>query len=285
MAKKRSTCEWLGIQEALRVFAEAEGTQSAEHIKPLHWYVASRLIIEGGFHPDDLRPRPPFDATKKAGKWLLEYNPDSATGGEQTVFGGLKTKNVDVVVTKRDIGPVIAVSIKGTFKAFRNLTNRMEEAVGDCSNLHIAYPALVYGFLHVLRANREDKAEERDDVAVRTNDEVVDSIKRYHDVLIRLAGRNDLRNEASKYEAVALAMVNPYEPDVGSLVRSFPNTDSMLLADRFFPTLYRQYDLRFVYAAPSLAKTTGRIEWDEASSALADIPERDYEPRIANEPA
>lgn len=283
MAKPQNTCQWLGIQEALRVFAEAKGTQSAEHIKPLHWYVASRLVIEGGFHPDDVRPRPPFDATKKAGKWFLEHNPQSATGGEQTIFGGLKTKNVDVVVTKRDIGPVSAVSIKGTFKAFRNLTNRMEEAVGDCSNLHIAYPALVYGFLHVLRGNREDKDAERNDTAILANSDVADAIARYHDVLVRLTGRADLRNEVSKYEAVALSMINPYEPDIGSLVHSFPESSSALLLDRFFPTLYQQYDLRFVYAAPSLAATTRRVEWDAKSPALADMPERDYEPRMGAE--
>ena len=75
--------------------------------------------------------------------------------GERTILGGLKTKDVDVVVAKHGIGPVMAVSMKGTLNAFRNLTNRMEEAVGDCTNLHISYPALVYGFLQVMRANRE----------------------------------------------------------------------------------------------------------------------------------
>ncbi len=68
------------------------------------------------------------------------------------MLGGLKT---DVVVSKPGIGPCVAVSIKGTLSAFRNLTNRMEEAVGDCTNLHISYPNLVYGFLHVIRANPE----------------------------------------------------------------------------------------------------------------------------------
>ena len=58
------------------------------------------------------------------------------------MLGGLKTKDVDVVVSKPGIGPCVAVSIKGTLNAFRNLTNRMEEAVGDCTNLHISYPNL-----------------------------------------------------------------------------------------------------------------------------------------------
>ena len=57
-------------------------------------------------------------------------------------------------MTKEGIGPVLAVSCKGAIGAFRNLTNRMEEAVGDCTNLHIAYPPLVCGYLFVMRANR-----------------------------------------------------------------------------------------------------------------------------------
>ena len=75
----------------------------------------------------------------------LVHDPGLGGTGERTVYGGLKTKNVDVVVTKEGIGPVLAVSCKGAIGAFRNLTNRMEEAVGDCTNLQIAYPPLVCG--------------------------------------------------------------------------------------------------------------------------------------------
>lgn len=41
------------------------------------------------------------------------------------MLGGLKT-NVDVVVNKPGLDPVLAVSCKGMTGAFRNLTNRME---------------------------------------------------------------------------------------------------------------------------------------------------------------
>jgi hypothetical protein len=58
----------------------------------------------------------------------------------------MKSKNIDVVTSMRGIGPVLAISCKGTVGAHRNLTNRMEEAIGDCTNIHAAYPALVYGF-------------------------------------------------------------------------------------------------------------------------------------------
>lgn len=156
MAKNTRTCQWISLKEALAAFAEnVSGHQGSEHIKPLHWYVACRLVLEGGFHPDDITPRPPFSVAPRGAKYFLIHSPETGSSGERTILGGLKTKDVDVVVAKQGIGPVIAVSMKGTLNAFRNLTNRMEEAVGDCTNLHIAYPALVYGFLQVLRANRE----------------------------------------------------------------------------------------------------------------------------------
>jgi len=48
-------------QHAFRHFAEFEGrTRSQRHIRPLHEYVACRLVLEGGFHPDELSPRPPL---------------------------------------------------------------------------------------------------------------------------------------------------------------------------------------------------------------------------------
>ena len=111
-------------------------------------------MLEGGFHPDELKPRPPFTVTRRRGQHLICFDPATATGGEATVLGGLKTKNVDVVVNKDGLGPVLAVSCKGMTGAFRNLTNRMEETIGECTNLHITYPALVSGYLFVIRANQ-----------------------------------------------------------------------------------------------------------------------------------
>ncbi len=54
-------CEWIDQAEAFRRFAtHSGGTESAKHIKPLHWYIACRLVLEGGFNPDHITPRPPF---------------------------------------------------------------------------------------------------------------------------------------------------------------------------------------------------------------------------------
>lgn len=281
VAKPPAACEWITLKEALTAFAaNTVKTQSAGHIKPLHWYVACRLVLEGGFRPEEITPRPPFVVQQSGKKYLLEY--DAAVGGTgaRAVLGGLKTKNVDVTVCKECIGPVIAVSLKGTLNAFRNLTNRMEEAVGDCTNLHISYPALVYGFLHVLRANREAEGVSSNDVAISSKGQVVDSIVRYHDVLARLTGRDDVRAASTRYEAVAMPLVDPDPPSVGELYQGFPPQSSPLSLDGFFATIYDQYDRRFIFAAPSLATTTKRLEWAPDSAALADVRAAAFNPRV-----
>lgn len=116
--------------EAFRRFATFAGpTQSQQHIKPLHEYVTARLVLEGGFTPDELRPHPPLRAVPDTNR--LVYAPEQATSAEATILGGLKTKNVDIVATKAGSGPVLAISCKGMTGAFRNLTNRLEETIGN----------------------------------------------------------------------------------------------------------------------------------------------------------
>lgn len=275
-------CKWLTLQQALETFViNASGHQGQGHIRPLHYYVASRLVVEGGFYPDEITPRPPFEVSKDtAGHLILSHNPDKGGSGERTVLGGLKTKAVDVVVTKDGIGPVIAVSMKGTLGAFRNLTNRMEEAIGDCTNLHISYPALVYAFFHVLRATKAGEGVRPNDVCVLSNDSISDAIKRYHEVISRLQGRQDLRDETTKYEAVALALANPDEPLRGALLDGFPPLNSPLSLSDFFPKLYRAYDLRYVFTARSLESVTSRHIWHHTSPALNEMAGFDYLPRI-----
>jgi hypothetical protein len=243
--------------------------------------VACRLVIEGGFHPEEITPRPPFVVREKGRRMVLEHEPASAGGGERTVLGGLKTKIVDVVVAKEGIGPVVAVSVKGTLGAFRNLTNRMEEAVGDCTNLHISYPALVYGFLQVLKATREGPGVEPNDAALRASGDVSDFVSRYHDVLSRLAGRSDVRNDVTKYEAVALVLASPEKSSLGDILEAYPPPNSPLLIQGFFDRIFRQYEQRFIFAAPGLEPTTRRLEWDPSSPVLEDRRAAAYEPRVA----
>lgn len=278
----------IGLRQALRTYVEALETQSARHIKPLHWYIASRLVIEGGFRPDEITPRPPFRIEESgrgpARRRLLVYDPSAGRPGEQTILGGVKTKQVDVTVSKPGIGPCIAVSVKGTIGAFRNLTNRMEEAIGDCTNLHISYPNLVYGFLHVMKANVAAPGMPANDVALSADGRVVSAIQRYHDAMSELTGRRGVRNDYTRYEAVAIALVYPSGETIGEVLPAFPVTNSRLLFTTFFDSLYTTYDHRFVYAAPDLRSVTGRLEWDSASPALETIRAAAFEPRLSSAP-
>jgi hypothetical protein len=299
-----NVCKWIDQQTVLKIFATYdETTTSQRHIKPLHYYVACRLVIEGGFMPEDITPRSPFLVQKRRGEWLLSYDPSLAGGGERTLLGGLKTKNVDVVVVKDGLGPVIAVSCKGAIGAFRNLTNRMEEAVGDCTNLHITYPAMVTGYLFVMRAYCQDaliaavstspappsagRAIAQNDIAIQKSGDPVETIVRFHNALRELAGRDGVRNAISRYEAVSLALVDP-TIDAGQVLDSYPKADSPLRLERFFETLYLRYDERYVYSAPDLKNVTRRREWSVASplfdpSLVASLPVKSlgFEARIA----
>ena len=238
------TCRWMSQAGALKHFAEFSGKiESAAHIKPLHWYVACRLVVEGGFEPDDIVPRPPFSVTKGKAGYLLTYDEKLGGTGERTVLGGLKTKNVDVVVTKNGLGPVLAVSCKGVTGAFRNLTNRMEETIGECTNLHITYPALVIGYLAVIRGNKlaeeavrkikPDSAPPKkqlaaNDIAILQGGDPVEGIIRFNAALRELTGRRGIRNDVSRYEAISLAMVHMTDDNSGKLLTDFPPPDSPL---------------------------------------------------------
>ena len=50
----------------------------------------------------------------------------------------------------------------------------------------------------------------------------------------------------------------------------FPNADSPLHIERFFTTLYRRYDERFVYGAPNLKRVTQRMEWSPESPVFTE---------------
>ncbi|MFV1996066.1 MAG: hypothetical protein ACC661_11580 [Verrucomicrobiales bacterium] len=260
----------LHFRNALRVFAESEEkTQSQRHIKPLHQYLSLRLVIEGGFDPDEVTPHPPIRSEAvKGGYPLLHFDPEAETTAERTVLGGLKTKDIDVVVTKKNIGPVLAISVKGATGAFRNLTNRMEEAIGDSTNLHIMYPGLVYGFFQVIRGNREGETGlSRNDIAVDAEGSVVGSIRRYHNALAELSGRRFVRDDLTRYERVAFAVADTVPDRLGEVLDCYPPSESPLRVEGFFRFLLDVYDLRFPYAGPSLRSLKRNI-WSENSPAF-----------------
>lgn len=254
---------------AFRHFVRFTGrTQSQEHIRPLHEYVTCRLVLEGGFHPSELEPRPPLRVDEARPLPRVVYDPSQMTRSEATVLGGLKTKNVDIVVTKDGIGPVLAVSCKGMTGAVRNLTNRLEETIGECTNIHIGYPTLVFGYLFLMRANREGRGVASTDVVVDRSGRPVEGVVRFHQALSAMTGRLGVRNDASRYEAIAMAMIEVSGRHSGELVTDFPASESPIHFERFFDTLYRRYDERYVVSAPRLARRTRRLEWSVDSPAL-----------------
>jgi hypothetical protein len=281
----RRVCSWFTEAAAFSEFARASGTiiQAQGHIRPLHWYVTCRLVVEGGYLPDDITPRPPFEAVKQGRHARLEFRADLASGAEATVFGGMKSKNIDVVVSLRGIGPVLAVSCKGTIGAYRNLTNRVEEAIGDCTNIHAAYPALVYGFISLIKGNTGPLSS-GNDIAIDSNGIVITPIRRYHLAIANLSGRKWLRDDPSAYEAAALVIVDMTDPEKGIVFDKFPEPGSTAHFSTFFRTLYMRYDVRFVYNAPDLLSVTLRRQWLDDSPALKTFNPTSYgyEARLAD---
>ncbi len=289
------TCRWTSMASALAAFAEFDGrVQSVRHILPLHWYVACRLVVEGGFDPDDIIPRPPFRVERRRRRPpLLHFDPSLGGCGEGTVLGGIRAKHVDVLVSLARIGPVLSVSCKGVTGAFRNLGNRLEEIVGECSNLHMMHPALVIGHLVLLRGNRttdqhcgpkgrlgRNWQRGGGDAALAPDGAPVSSVRRFHDALQVLGRRRDLLDQAGQCEAAALAMVAMEAECRTSLVQGFPSEGSGLQFDQFFAALYLRYDERFVTRCPVLDAITRRHCWDPSSPGLR-LFGLDYEPRAA----
>jgi hypothetical protein len=94
--------------------------------------------------------------------------------------------------------------------------------------------------------------------------------------------RQGIRDEISRYEAMAIALVEPKGDAAGNAFQEFPPLDSALHHAKFFQTLYRRYEERFDYGAPLLAerRITTRFEWAPESSALNGM-EFEYLPRTA----
>jgi len=119
------------------------------------------------------------------------------------------------------------------------------------------------------------------DIAIRATGEASEQIRRYHDALSGLANRRHIRDDVTRYEAVALALVSPEPGSLGAVTTSYPPEGSPLLIGDFFRRIYEQFDLRFVYGAPDLAPTSRRLAWDPASPALADPRSAEFTARIS----
>jgi hypothetical protein len=161
--------------------------------------------------------------------------------------------------------------------------------IGECTNLHMTYPALVFGYMIVLRANRlgdrlaSGEFAASNDVAIDAEGRPSNSIQRIMAAMRGLAGRHSVRDEVSRYEAVSVALVSAAKGTVGEVSSAHPEPMSPLRLETFFQTLYRRYEERYVLGAPDLASTTRRHEWSTASPALdhEHIADLGFAPRCA----
>jgi hypothetical protein len=259
-------------------------TQSQKHIKPIHSYCASRLIIEGGFPPEWVMPRQGFVSKKLNNSvYDLEHNPKVKSDTEHRVLGGIKYKDVDVTVLVPGLGPALGISGKSTGNAFRNLTNRMEEALGECTNVHLMYPGFVFGFLHLIRFSKVSEVGNSQDASFDELNQPLPAIRRYHEVLVALAGRNSITDPGMRYEAVGLLVYRDSKSG-GEIWNNYPPKDSPVHFSNFFQRLYNLYDLRFGYPDPDGPNI--RKAWRVKSKQLPSIFDSDlpfkWETRLAD---
>jgi hypothetical protein len=214
--------------------------------------------------------------------YRLRTSPETVDASEHRVLGGIKYKNVDVTVLVPGLGPALAISGKSTGNAFRNLTNRMEEALGECTNVHLMYPGLVFGFLHLIRFAKESEVGNAPDASFDENDEPLPAIRRYHDVMRALGGRSTITDPGMRYEAVGFLVYRSTASGPG-IWNKYPPPDSPVHFSRFFQRLYDLYDLRFGYPDPDGPNI--RKVWYPQS---LELPERidknlifEWQPRLA----
>lgn len=218
-------------------------------------YLAPAVLSLGAW----VRPTPPLRANRvNNAVYELEYSEGARNKGERRVLGGIKYKNVDVTAAVNGLGPAIGVSTKSTGNAFRNLTNRMEEALGECTNVHLMYPGFVFGFLHLIKFSKESEAGKPQDASFDEDDKALPSITRYHEVLVALSGRSTITESVMRYESVGLPVYR-CRGERAEIWPGYPPPNSPVHFSRFFQRLYDLYDLRFAYPDPDGANI--RKEW------------------------
>jgi hypothetical protein len=271
------------LEDALKNLCGGIKIQSQLHIRPVHGYCASRLVLEGGFRPEWILPRPGF-ASKRINNsdYELLFSPEDEATSEHRVLGGIKYKGVDVTVLVPGLGPALAISAKSTDRAFRNLTNRMEEALGDCTNVHLMYPGLVFGFLHLIKFAKSSEVATLNDATFDADNQPLPAIRRYHDVMVNLGGRSAFTDPGMRYEAVGLLFYR-CTTSGPSVWKGYPPDNSPAHFVNFFQRLYDLYDLRFGYPDPDGPNI--RKAWLPQFEGLSKTIDKDlpfcWQPRLA----
>lgn len=237
------------LRDAVVQLCSGSKVQSGMHIRSLQQFCATRLVVEGGFRPEWISPCPPLRSTRITNaRYALHRAEKEFDHCETRVLGGIKYKDIDVTVVVPDVGPALAISTKSTGNAFRNLTNRMEEALGECTNIHLMYPGFVFGFLHLIKFNKVSQVP-KPDASFSDSGEPLPAITRYHEVLASLAGRTTITDPGMRYEAVGL-LVYVCKDKKPHIWHGFPPEDSPVHFGKFFQRLYDMYDLRYGYPDP-----------------------------------
>ncbi len=256
------------LEHSLGALCGDAKTQSGQHIKLVHAHCSDRLVVEGGFPPGWIHPRPAMASKAGPGNaYGLAYSEEAKSSTEQSVLGGMKYKNLDVAVLPPGIGPALGISVKSTGNAFRNLTNRMEEAPGDCVNIHMMYPGFVFGFLHLIKFARVGDGQSANDASFDVDDHPLESIVRYHNALCALTGRVAITDPTMRYESIGLLVYRCLEGKA-EIWPNFPAVDSPVHYSRFFQRLYDAYDLRYAY--PDANGRNHRKSWAVGAGILAD---------------
>jgi hypothetical protein len=283
-AQMREKSNTVSLSTGLANLCANVKTQSQEHIKPIHAYCAARLVIEGGFPPEWVHPKQSFSSKKITNRvYELSANPPPKSSSEQRVLGGIKYKDIDVTVLVPGLGPALGISAKSTGNAFRNLTNRMEEALGDCTNIHLMYPGLVFGFLHLIRFNKASDVANVQDASFDKDNRPLPSIRRYHEVLVALSGRNTITDPGMRYEAVGMLVYRCGKSSV-EIWNEYPPKESPVHFSNFFQRLYNLYDLRFAYPEPNgpNIRKEWRVTGDGFAAAFDQELEFPWEARLAS---
>ncbi len=271
------------LEQALAALCGSSKTQSGQHIKPFHGHCSTRLVVEGGFPPEWMHPRPPLESKPGTNnRYGLSYSKAVENSSEQSVLGGMKYKNVDVTVVIPGIGPALGISAKSTGNAFRNLTNRMEEAPGDCVNIHMMYPGFVFGFLHLIKFAKTTEVKSPNDASFDAQGQPLESLIRYHNALSALAGRASITDPQMRYEAVGLLVYRCLDGKA-EVWPNYPALESPIHYSKFFQKLYDTYDLRYAY--PDSNGRNHRKLWAVPPGTFADkldsITGYSWEPRVS----
>lgn len=273
------------LTHGLTQLCEVVGTQAGEHIRPIHAYCAARLVLEGGIPPEWVSPRPPLASTRiNNAAHELRYSEAAASKSERRVLGGIKYKAVDVTAMVNGLGPAIGISAKSTGNAFRNLSNRMEEALGECTNIHLMYPGFVFGFLHFIKFTKQSEGQSPQDVSFSEDDRPLALITRYHEVLAALAGRSTITDPGMRYESVGLVIYR-CRGQQAEVWPGYPPPDSPVHFSRFFQRLYDLYDLRFAYPDPDgpNIRKVWRVQGDKIASGFDQSSASPWNARVGTE--